>query len=328
MEVDVQVGDEIITVEAPDDATDEQIIAAVQGGGNAQSTSAPEVAKAAPQRTDLDRVQNLIRAVRTGQPTGTPLLPDALDTLSMPFRGVRAAAIGSGKLIAGEGLQKSLSRANEALQPDFKPKDLSEKVASGSTLALEVLTPGLGAAKLPGTAGRLARIASGQLKTAKGARKAVGALKEAAGIGEDVIAENIKNPQHAKNVISSLSKVRKSGALKKLSTQDLEIAEQQMRNLLDAEKVGGFQKLLGNKGAGIINDKAQAVAAKNKAAVVAELNSRIKGLEGARELVGDLETRKRIIKTLLGGSLAGYVGRKVLGGAGGTAANVVSEVSR
>jgi hypothetical protein len=213
------------------------------------------------------------------------------------------------------------------LQPDFKPEDLSEKVASGSTLLAEVATPGLGAAKLPGRVGRLARILSGEFKTIKGAREAVSGLKKAAGIGDDVIADTIKNPQHAKNVITGLSKVRETGALKKLSVQDLEIAEQQMRNLLDAEKVGGFQRLLGGKGAGVINDKAQAIASKNKAAVISELNSRIKGLERARERVGDLETRKRMVKKLIGGSLVGLAAKKILGPNAGTAANVVSEVA-
>lgn len=326
MEVDVQVGNEILTVEAPDDATDEQIIAAVRGGGTQQPATEP--AKPEPQRTDLDRVSNLIKAVRTGQPTGTPLLPDVADTLTMPFRGVRATAVGAGDLIAGEGLQKSVKHAERALQPGFKAETPAEKTASLSTGLLELATPGKAATKAPGAIGRLARILSVDFKTIKGARGAVSALKKGAGIGDDIIAETIKNPQHAKNVISSLSKVRETGALKKLSVQDLEIAEQQMRNLLDAEKVGGFQRLLGSKGAGVINDKAQAIAAKNKAAVIQELNSRVKGLEQARQRVGDLETRKRIAKKLIGGSLAAYAAKKVLPSGASSAVDAVSEVSR
>lgn len=314
MEVDVQVGDEIITVEAPDDATDEQIIAAVRG----QSGSASQPAKQPDTRTDLDRLKNVVQSVRTGQP-GENLGSDTLNLMSAPFRGVRATAVGAGDLIAGEGIEKSVKHAERALQPGFKAETPAEKTASVSSGLLEIVAP-------LGQAGRATRIGRGltEFATLGGTAEKIAKLKRAAGVATDLAVEPIRGAKQATTFVNNLTSLRKANALKALGQQELHNIEVQARNLLDAEKVGKFARLFGKKPKGLLTDQGVKLLSENKEAVIKAQNASIKGLEGARRTYGDVAARNRLLKraAILG---AAEVGRRTIGS---PATSVVTEVAR
>lgn len=316
MEVDVQVGDEIITVEAPDNATDEQIIAAVRGPSRATENIAPR------EKTDLEAATNVVQSIRQGAPQvggGLGVAKDTLQLASAPFRGIRGAAIGAGKLLAGEGLQPSLQRAAEAIKPGFKPENLSEKVANVSSGLLEVAAP-------LGQAARATRIGRGltEFATLGGTASKIAKLKQATGVVTDLAVEPIRGAKQAAEFVNSLTNVRKANALKALGQQALHNAEVQLRNLLDAEKVGKFARLFGKKPKGLLTDQGVKLATQNKAAVVKAQNELTKGLEGARRTYGDIAARNRLLKraAILG---AAEVGRRTIGS---PATSVVTEVAR
>lgn len=316
MEVDVQVGDEILTVEAPDSVTDEQIIEAVRRQSSASQPATPEA-----QRSDLDRARNVLQSVRAGQavdPANSPIR-DTGELLSAPFRGVRGLAVGAGRALAGEPLQPTLQRTAEAMQPGFKPETPAEKVASASSGLLEVVAP-------LGQAGRATRIGRGltELATLKGTADKIAKLKQATGVVTDLAVEPIRGAKQAATFVNSLTNVRKANALKALGPQELHNVEVQLRNLLDAEKVGKFARLLGKKPKGLLTDQGVKLASENKAAVVKAQNEITKGLEGARRTYGDIAARNRLLKraAVLG---AAEVGRRTIGS---PATSVVTEVAR
>lgn len=315
MEVDVQVGDEIVTVEAPDNATDEQIIAAVRGESATKNVAPRE-------RTDLEAATNVVQSIRHGAPQEGGLKgvgKDALQLTSAPFRGVRGLAIGAGRALAGEGLEPSLNRAAEAIKPGFKPETPAEKLATASSGLLEIVAP-------LGQASRATRIGRGmtELATLGGTAEKIAKLKQATGVVTDLAVEPIRGAKQAATFVNSLTNLRKANALKALGPQELHNAEVQLRNLLDAEKVGKFARLLGKKPKGLLTDQGVKLATENKAAVVKVQNEITKGLEGARRTYGDIAARNRLIKraAILG---AAEVGRRSIGS---PATSVVTEVAR
>jgi hypothetical protein len=312
MEVDVQVGDEIVTVEAPDNATDEQIIAAVRDQSAPKSVAPRE-------RTDLEAATNVVQSIRHGAPQEPGVGRDALQLASAPFRGIRGLTIGAGRALAGEGLEPSLNRAAEAIKPGFKPETPAEKLATASSGLLEVVAP-------LGQASRATRIGRGltELATLKGTAEKIAKLKQATGVVTDLAVEPIRGAKQAATFVNSLTNLRKAKALKALGPQELHNVEVQLRNLLDAEKVGKFARLFGKKPKGLLTDQAVKLATENKAAVVKAQNEITKGLEGARRTYGDIAARNRLVKraAILG---AAEVGRRTIGS---PASSVVTEVAR
>lgn len=320
-------------IDGPDDATHDELMQAVEdhmhgmppssvSGQNTDLGPVNPPESKPPERTDLERARNVLDAVRHGQSNNVGQVgKDTLNLMSAPFRGVRATAIGAGKLLAGEGLQKSASRAAEAVSPEFKPENLSEKVADASSKLMELAAPMLQG----GRAVKAGRVIT-ELGTLKGANRAVQALKEGAGIATEKAIEPVAK-KFATPLVNALNKMKQTGALKKLPIQDLHEAETQLRNLLDAEKVGGFARIIGKKPAGVLTDQGVALAAKAKQAVVAEQNARVAGLEAARTRVGDVATRNRVRNIILG-SLATAGAKKILGKAGGPAMQAVSQVTQ
>jgi len=317
-------------IEGPDDATHDELMQAVEDhmhGSPSEPNAAPQSAQpaaAAPEapRSDLDRARNVLAAVRHGQSDNLKQVgKDALDLTSAPFRGVRGLTVGAGRLLAGERFQPTLARTAEAMQPDFKPETTAEKVADASSKLLEVAAP----LAQGGRAVKAGRVMT-ELGTLKGAKEGLELLKTKAGIDTakavEPLAKKVATP-----VVNALTKLKQTGELKKLPLQDLHEAEVQLRNLLDAEKVGGFARLLGKKPAGVLTDQGVALASKAKQAVVAEQNARVAGLEAARTRVGDVATRNRVRNIVLG-TLAAAGAKKILGKAGGPALQAASEVSR
>lgn len=316
-------------IDGPDDATHDELMQAVEDhmhGTPSEPNAVPQATQPAtapaPERTDLERARNVIQSIRLGRPAEPGVGKDALNLMSAPFRGVRATAVGAGKLLAGEGLQPSVARAAEAVSPEFKPANLSEKVADASSKLMELAAPMLQG----GRAVKAGRVIT-ELGSLKGANRAVQMLKEGAGIATEKAIEPVAK-KVATPLVNALNKMKETGALKKLPIQDLHEAETQLRNLLDAEKVGGFARLLGKKPAGVLTDQGVALAAKAKQAVVAEQNARVAGLEAARTRVGDVATRNRLVKKIVLGTLATGAAKKVLGTTGGNIAiNAAQEVA-
>lgn len=310
----------VVTIEGPDDATEQELHDAVDSHFNpAPATAEPP---AAAPRSDLDRAKNLINAVRSGQSDNPGQVgSDALNLMSAPFRGVRGLAIGAGRALAGEPLQPTLQRTSEAMQPEFKPETPSEKVADVSSKLLEVAAP-LAQSSRAVKAGR----AMTELGTLKSARQAVLGLKAKAGVKmSEAIAPVSK--KEATDLVNTITKARESGILNKVSLQNLHEDEVKLRNLLEGERVGGFGRFFGKKPAGKLTDQGVALAAKNKEAVITAQNNLIKGLKEARQRVGDIHLRNKV-RNIIAGSLAAEAARRVFGGKGGTATSVISEVAQ
>lgn len=287
--------------------------------GSATKSVAP------PQRTDLQAATNVIQSIRHGQPQeggGMQVLKDAGQVTTMPFRGVRALAIGAGRALAGEGAAKSLNRASEAVSPDFVPETPAEKVADYSSKLMEVAAP-------IGQAGRVTKLgrAATELGTLKGAKAAVEGLKSKAGIDTMKAIEPVSK-KAATDLVNTITKARKAKILDKVSLQNLHEDEVQLRNLLDAERVGKFARFMGKKPAGKLTDQGVALAAKNKEAVIEAQNNLIKGLKEARRRVGDIHLRNKI-RNIIVGSLGAAAAKAALGNkASGPATSIVSEVSQ
>lgn len=313
--------------------TDELELLQLQEEEEAEGAAAPQAAPSEPikppqpaqaPRSDLQRLGNVIQSVRQGRPAdpNQSTFKDALDLTSAPFRGIRGLAVGAGRAIAGEPAQKTLQRTSDAMQPDFKPETTAEKVANASSMLLEVAAP-LAQGSRAVKAGRVLT----EVGSLKGAKGALEALKSKAGINVEKAVEPIAR-KAATPLVNALTNLRKADALKKLPLQDLHEAEVGLRNLLDAEKVGGFARLMGKKPAGTLTDQGVALAAKAKEAVIKAQNLRVKGLDVARRRVGDIATRNRVVRRLVYGTLAGVAAKKILGPAAPVISGAVSEVSR
>lgn len=307
----------VVTIEGPDDASEQELNQAVDEHFNPPAPAAPAAPK---ERTDLEAATNVVQSLRQGRSDDIKQVgKDALQLTSAPFRGVRGLAIGAGKLLAGEGVAKSVGRAAEAVQPGFKPENLSEKVANISSGILEVAAP-------LGQASRATRLGRGftELATLKGTAAKIAKLKQASGVVTELAVEPIRGAKQAATFTNNLTNLRKANALKALGPQELHNIEVQARNLLDAEKVGKFARILGKKPKGLLTDQGVKLLSENKAAVVKAQNEITKGLEGARRTYGDVAARNRVLKraAILG---AAEVGRRTIGS---PASSVVTEVAR
>lgn len=246
----------------------------------------------------------LMAPFRAGKALLTDPTKVAAETPILPVGGAIAAGPAGGAV--GEGLRQVAQITRGAPAPTL----------------LQSAIRMTGAALVP-SAARQARAA---VTTMSGAQKAIQTLKEQAGVNVDKAVEPLTK-KVATPVVNALTNLRKSGGLKKLPIQDLHEAEVQIRNLLDAEKVGGFARIMGKQPAGRLTDQGVALAAKAKAAIIAEQNARVKGLKSAREMVGTIARQNRLAK-LVGGATAAYALKKTLGGAAAPVAQAASEVTR
>lgn len=309
----------VVTIDGPDDATEQELNQAVEEHFNPPAPAEPNKPPQPAQRTDLEAATNVVQGIRHGQTEDLGQVgKDVLQLTSAPFRGLRGLTVGLGRL-GTEPVGKTVQRAAEAVKPGFEPATTGEKLASASSGLLEVAAP-------LGQASRTTRLGRGmtELATLKGTAARIAKLKQSVGVATDLAVQPIRGAKEATTFVNSVTNLRKNNVLKALGPQELHEVEVKLRNLLDAEKVGKFARLLGKKPKGLLTDQAVQLATKAKTAVVKAQNEITPGLEGARRTYGDVAARNRLVKraALLG---AAEVGRRVIGQ---PATSVVTEVAR